>query len=318
LEPIASTARTPKSVAAPDEPPTAKAKTGKRKRPTPTPSAPAPDEELEEVKEEKREEAALERSRGTGKVSIEENLDTPLRHKPVVEDPTTGRFRHVTTTAAATTPSKKRPTTAAGTPSGATAATPAARPATEAEKYRLFLRSLEDLAAATFTFCAGLLGGLSLLLFVVAYARTSTGRDFLRMYSPIASACQHTYFVLTSAALVGVFAKASRDRRLGWRGRDLTLPALDALAALLYVIAFALTLANTPVDDVLHYAEARIPGWYDNPLLLDGSYDSTLRRWHGLNTLRMLCCLVAWLLVSIVDPLLTSKHPPASAIYPDR
>lgn len=260
-------------------------------------------------------------ARGNGKVSNEEGDTTPMRHKPVVEDPTTGRFRHAAN--AASGPPSKRSTTAARSSaakseaSGDGKATEEAppRPATEAEKYRLFLRSLEDSATALFTSCAGLLGGMSLLLFIFAYS-VSGSKSFLRLYSPIASACQHTFFVLTSIACVGAFAKTSRDRRLGWRGRDLALPAIDSIATVLYVIAFAFTLANTPVDDVIDHAEQRLPSWYDNPLLLDGSFDTTLRRWHGLNIIRLLCCLISWLLVSIFEPILVSKHPPASAIHP--
>ena len=226
-----------------------------------------------------------------------------LRHNPLVEDPTTGKFK--ATTEHRPRSGSSRSGVSDGDESKAREASVTALLLRKASmsKYSHFLEIMQNVLDSTFSLVQGVLGGFSLLLFILIYSKSGWAA-FLKFYSPLASAVQHSFFVMTSVCLIGSVAKLAKDKRNQWWGKDLIFLGLDLFLILAYVIAFAFSIANTPVDDVLDYSDDLVPGWYNNPALLDGSYDATLRRWHALNIVRCILCLLAWLMLGFLDPLL--------------
>eukprot|EP00727_Mastigamoeba_balamuthi_P006505 m51a1_g2475 hypothetical protein (1083) ;mRNA; r:54255-59023 len=231
-----------------------------------------------------------------------------VTHEPLVEDPVTGRFRGARA---------QQPARASERRAGAELEVAADEAQLEEAAQRSGPAAFEAFAdgartglRAAYGCCAGLLGGMSLALLVVCYASPGGNAEVLRRYSDTASAFQRAFFVLTSLTLLGSCDKLSLDRRRAWNGHAVALPAVDVALCLVYLATLVFSVAAASTDDIIYYSQSRMRGWFDDPQLLDGSFDGAMRTWHALHILRLAGSLVGWALFALSDPFLKLDAPP--------
>merc|ERR1712216_119999 len=99
---------------------------------------------------------------------------------------------------------------------------------------------------------------------------------------------------LSSVCILGSFEKHIREAAVGWQGHGW---GRSVTVIMLYCISFFLTLLNTPMDDMLTATYLRIPKWY-RISAPSAKFLDDLGTWHTLNTIRLICAILAWLVLS--------------------
>ena len=163
--------------------------------------------------------------------------------------------------------------------------------------FKRMVDSIASVVALVFISAQGLLAGFALMHFFLLYVRFTPHVDFLRFYSPIASDCQRVYFVLTTLSLLGAIDKYSKDKMAKWHGTTWRQQVVDFCLVLAYLAAFAFSLAAAQTDELIYYANERVPGWYD-AAPLPQSFLDIMTPWYVFNTIRIAASIFAWVLIA--------------------
>ncbi|GFR51187.1 hypothetical protein Agub_g13530 [Astrephomene gubernaculifera] len=145
-------------------------------------------------------------------------------------------------------------------------------------------------------FAEGLVAGFALLNFFMTYMLygSTSLREFLRYYGPLAQSNNRLYYSLLVLAVISSTCRLARDRLRGFQPRHLQLAAVDYGQLLLYVAAYITSILCTPLDDELTYEAKRNPRFYQ--LSFASGFKRRLALWHALNILRTLFTGLAWVL----------------------
>jgi hypothetical protein len=123
---------------------------------------------------------------------------------------------------------------------------------------------------------------------------------FLNAYCPVANEIRRTFFILTMLSFVSACDKYLREKsnRLVWEDRPPWQQWQVAYAVGAFFLTMLFTMLACDVDALMYHNHRADERWHKTAFA-DPDFRSMFDRWKVLSYLRMVFCLVAWIIVCI-------------------
>eukprot|EP00002_Diphylleia_rotans_P036388 TRINITY_DN8002_c0_g1_i1.p1 TRINITY_DN8002_c0_g1~~TRINITY_DN8002_c0_g1_i1.p1 ORF type:complete len:201 (-),score=29.02 TRINITY_DN8002_c0_g1_i1:253-855(-) len=165
--------------------------------------------------------------------------------------------------------------------------------------FEVFLNHTAGFTSTTFLFLQGIFAGFGLLNAIQIWNHGSD-ENFLEYYSPISASISRAYFFLSLVSSLGACDRYRKEKLTHWgsKGQD---AKQGIFIIFVYLLSFLFTCIASEMDDNLSYMHEKIPYWWKE-VPIDSDFEDKLDILHGLNYVRIICPLLAWILVSMDAP----------------